>query len=127
MAGIVGEILVKCESMRNTADGRTRKLMIREGTGLWYLFKVLAVKKQNFCIAFNTPQGKAVLRYLNKYCFANSPTHNERENGRRDVWLFINHFLRLDEEELTVLYSGLSPEERFQIFKPGLSYIDTEN
>jgi hypothetical protein len=101
--------------------------LIRDGTALWHLFKTIAIKKQNVCICFSTPHGQAVLRLLAKYCFASSPTHTEREQGRRDVWLFLQHFLRMDEEELTVLYAALTPEERFQIYKPSQTYIDTEN
>lgn len=100
--------------------------MIREGTRLWHLFRWLCPRKQAYCVAFSTPEGKAVLRDLAKLCFATAPTKNEREQGRRDVWLHISRFLQLSEEELAVLYAALSPEERYQTWKPSVTYFEGE-
>jgi hypothetical protein len=98
--------------------------MIREGTKLWQLFRWLAPRKQNICITFGTPQGKATLRYLAKFCFAEAPCKTERDQGKRDVWLFLMSYLRLDEEELAVLYGALSPEQRYQLYKPSVSFTE---
>lgn len=90
------------------------------------LFLWLLPRKRNICNAFSTPSGKATLRYLAKYCFASAPTKTEREVGRRDVWLFLNHHLHLSDEELTVLYEPLNAEERYQIHKPSTTYFTQE-
>ena len=61
---------------------------------------------------------RRVLLDLMRFCHAEANTHTERQQGRREVWLYINQILRLDPEELAVLQSGLSLEERFQLLNP---------
>jgi hypothetical protein len=100
--------------------------MIRDGTKLAALYRWLCPRRQNICITFGTPQGKATLRYLAKYCHASSPTEGDREQGRRDVWLYLQRFLKLNEEELAILYGALTPEERYQIHKPSTTYYEAE-
>lgn len=63
------------------------------------------------------PEG--VVRDLAEFCFASAATSNEREQGRRDVWLHINQFLQLSEEDLTVIYARLGAEDRHRLYYPG--------
>lgn len=104
--------------------------MIREGTVLWdYFRKVVSPTRFHYCALFGgphnrTPDGRAVLLDLSRYCHANSPTTTEREIGRRDVWLRLQRFLNIDEEELVVLMAGLTPEQRQQHWAPGATYIE---
>ena len=76
--------------------------------------------------AFATPEGKAVLRYLAVFCHATSPTTTERQNGRRDVWLFLQQHIQMDEDELAVLAADLTAEQRHQLWKPGVTYVEDE-
>lgn len=69
---------------------------------------------------------ETVLRDLARYCHAMSAAENDRAIGRRDVWLYINKFLKLSEDELTILYSGADPEARYQLHSPGPTYLDEE-
>lgn len=55
---------------------------------------------------------------LARFCHAYANTHTERQLGRREVWLYLSRMLHLDAEELAVLQSGLSLEERFQLYNP---------
>lgn len=41
-----------------------------------------------------------VLEDLAQFCHANTPTFNDREAGRRDVWLRIQDHLHLSPEQL---------------------------
>ena len=61
---------------------------------------------------------RAVLLDLMRFCHADANITNDRQLGRREVWLYLNRFLRLDPEELAVLQSGLSLEERYQLYNP---------
>jgi hypothetical protein len=62
---------------------------------------------------FDSPTNQAVLADIAKFCRANESTHNEdthvaaKLDGRREVWLRIQHHLRLTPEQLWQLYSGL--------------------
>ncbi len=98
--------------------------MIEEGGPLWALYRWLFPRRRSYCNTFNTPAGKGVLVDLAKFCHANAPTTTERQAGRRDVWLHLQRFLRLDEEELAVMFAGLTPEQRHQIYKPSTTYIE---
>lgn len=73
---------------------------------------------------FSTDDGQFVLAWLAPYCHANAPTTNEREQGRRDVWLRLQQFLHMNEEDLTVLYARLSPEQRHQLWNPSATYVE---
>jgi hypothetical protein len=67
-----------------------------------------------------------VLADLAPFCCAAAAAVTEREIGRRDVWLRIMHFRRMDDEELAVLYAGLTPEQRHQLYRPGSPAIIEE-
>lgn len=67
---------------------------------------------------------EAVLQDLAVYCFANAATSNEREQGRRDVWLRINQFVHMTDEDLTILAAKLGPEARHQLWHPSATYLE---
>lgn len=54
----------------------------------------------------------AVVADLAELCFANQPTFDRdaridaRNQGRRDVWLHINTFLKLTPDQLEAIYDG---------------------
>jgi hypothetical protein len=103
---------------------------------LYRLFRRFAGKKFHYCVTFSKENdtnpmlragsAQAVLRDLAWFCHADSPCEDQRSTGRRDVWLRLVRFLRLNEEELAILYAGLSPEDRYQIYKPGSTFVDDE-
>jgi hypothetical protein len=103
---------------------------------LYRLFRRFAGKKFHYCVTFSKEtdtdpalragSAQAVLKDLAWFCHAESDCTTEREAGRREVWLRLVRFLRLNEEELTILYSGLSPEDRFQLYRPGSTFVDDE-
>jgi hypothetical protein len=88
---------------------------------LWRLYRRLARKQ----VAYRQIPD-AVLTDLAVFCRAHAPAATEREIGRRDVWLRLMHFRRMHDEELAVLYAGLSPEQRHQLWRPGATYIEEE-
>lgn len=61
---------------------------------------------------FDNANSNAVLQDLAKFCRANESTFHEdpraegRLDGRREVWLRIQHHLHLTPEQLWQLYSG---------------------
>lgn len=63
---------------------------------------------------FDNANGEYVLADLAKFCRANAtcmaPTDRETAvlEGRREVWLRIQHHLKLNQDELWKLYSGLN-------------------
>lgn len=65
-----------------------------------------------------------VLQDLATYCFANAATSSDREQGRRDVWLRINQFIRMSDEDLTILAAKLGPEARHQLWHPSATYME---
>ena len=62
---------------------------------------------------FDNANSQAVLADLAKFCRVNESTFNPdprieaRLDGRREVWLRIQHHLRLSPEQLWELYSGI--------------------
>lgn len=60
----------------------------------------------------NTDDGKLFLRDMAKFCRAHQSTAHAdatvaaRLDGRREVWLRIQHHLQLDDETLWRLYGG---------------------
>lgn len=62
---------------------------------------------------FDNANANAVLADLAKFCRANESTYHDSEraegrlDGRREVWLRIQHHLRLTPEQLWQLYSGI--------------------
>lgn len=99
---------------------------IDEYPALLRLYNRLWPKRAAYRTIFGMPEGKAVLRDLAPFCFASAPATTERDIGRRDVWLRLQHFLQMDEEELVVLYAALSPEGRHQVYRPGQTFIEEE-
>ena len=71
-----------------------------------FLFK----RRTAYNTTFRNPFGEVVLEDLAKFCRANESTgHSDpaiaaRLDGRREVWLRIQHHLRLTEEQLWQLY-----------------------
>lgn len=61
---------------------------------------------------FRNPRGELVLADLAKFCRANESTGHPdphvaaRLDGRREVWLRIQHHLKLSDEELWKLYTN---------------------
>lgn len=94
-----------------------------EGSPLWKLWRWVLGKTQSYRNCFRTPAGEAVLIDLAPFCCAMSACKDEREAGRRDVWLRIQQHLHMSPEELTVLFARLGPEARHQLFNPGATFI----
>jgi hypothetical protein len=58
-------------------------------------------RKQNlYKEVFNTETGKKVLKDLAKHCHADTPTRGERQEGMRDVWLYIQRTLKASMEDV---------------------------
>lgn len=61
---------------------------------------------------FDNANANLVLQDLERFCRANTSTFHQdprlegRLDGRREVWLRIQHHLRLSPEQLWKLYSG---------------------
>jgi hypothetical protein len=88
---------------------------------LWRLYRRLGPKQQAYKVI-----PSAVIIDLAAYCCAMAPAVTEREIGRRDVYLRIMRFREMDSEELTVVYANLTPEQRHQLWEPGLTYMEDE-
>lgn len=62
---------------------------------------------------FDNANTRAVLEDLHKFCRADKSTYHAdpraeaRLDGRKEVWLRIQHHLRLPPEQLWELYSGM--------------------
>lgn len=73
---------------------------------------VLARRRTAYVKTFDSNFGDEVIRDLAKFCRANESTFNPDARahavleGRREVWLRIQHHLRLTDEELWRIYSG---------------------
>lgn len=100
--------------------------MMTAGHPLWPLYCWLRPRKVAYEKFKNSDEGKVILRDLAKLCLATAPTKTERDLGKRDVWLHIQRFMQLNDEELTVLFQPLTPEQRHQIWKPGTTYFADE-
>jgi hypothetical protein len=97
------------------------------GSILWNLWRRVAPLRMHYRRTFDRGEDREVLLDLAKYCHALSETTNEREQGRRDVWLRICRFTRLTEDELTIMTAELTPERRYQLYNPGPTFIEAEN
>jgi hypothetical protein len=94
---------------------------------LWRFYRFISRRAGHYCRCFNTPDGRAVLTDLAPFCFANAACRTERDTGRRDVWLHIQKHLKMNEDELAVLFAGLGPEARHKLWKPDdQHYLETE-
>lgn len=73
---------------------------------------LLMTRRHNYVLTFGSPTGKTVLRDLAKFCRAHESTFHQDERahamaeGRREVWLRIQHHLQLSPDELWDLYDG---------------------
>jgi hypothetical protein len=67
--------------------------------------------KRAFQLAFKSPAGETVLKELAGYCRAFTTTAHENQHlsfvleGRRQVYLRIQHYLNLNPEELNELFN----------------------
>jgi hypothetical protein len=74
---------------------------------------------KGFQIAFGTPGTEPVLPYLAEFCGASDPAPKTpdlfmqgRAAGRRDVWLEIQRFIHLTDQDLMELYAGRQAQPR---------------
>ena len=70
------------------------------------IFLFLRGRRESYRRVFDSPDGKAVLADLAKFCRASVTTFHEDPRahalaeGRREVWLRIQNHLRLSEDDL---------------------------
>jgi hypothetical protein len=73
---------------------------------------LLGRRKRSYKMTLGAPAGDAALRDLAKFCRAHGTTFHpdqptsDKLQGRREVWLRIQSFLNLTDEELWNLYGG---------------------
>lgn len=86
------------------------------GLEIWQKSKEFLFRRRTAYIRvfdFNNANSNAVLADLAKFCRANETTFHDNERasavlqGRHEVWLRIQHHLRLTPEQLWTLYSGI--------------------
>ena len=76
-----------------------------------YLFS----RQRHYQLTFTQPSGVFVLRDLAQFCRAHNTTYHQdaavaqRLDGRREVWLRIQHHLKLTDEKIWQLYTGIYP------------------
>ncbi len=101
-------------------------IAFKAGSALERFYRYVTPKRRAYGLSFPraAAHSKVVLRDLAKFCFADAPCASERDQGRRDVWLHIRKMLVLTDEELTLLYAGLTAEQRLQIFHPAPSFLE---
>lgn len=81
------------------------------------LRRLLGERRYAYQKTFNGPLADVVLKDLARFCRAHQSTFNENDRahvlaeGRREVWLRLEHHLKLTPEQLWELYSGRSPNE----------------
>ena len=67
-------------------------------------------RRRKYLATFSTPTGNEVLKDLARFCYAHQSAASESEKttyialGRQEVWLRIQHYLQLSDEELWELY-----------------------
>jgi hypothetical protein len=85
---------------------------------LWPFYQITAEVQRAYHITFSdaTPGGKTVLYDLARFCHAYAPAEDQREIGRRDVWLHIQKRMLLRDEELMAHLGHLTPEKRMALF-----------
>lgn len=85
-------------------------------TDVWKRSKDFLFRRRTVYIRtfdFDNANSNAVLADLAKFCrahestFSSDPRVEGRLDGRREVWLRIQHHLRLTPEQLWQLYSGI--------------------
>jgi len=73
-------------------------------------------RRHNYVMTFNSQPGRIVLADLAKFCLAAESTFHDNErvaaklDGRREVFLRIQHHLSMPPEELWALYDGREAE-----------------
>ena len=78
---------------------------------------LLASRRTQYVRTFKNPVGRVVLKDLAKFCRAHDSTGHAdphiaaRLDGRREVWLRIQHHLNLSDSELWQLYGKKPPTE----------------
>jgi len=78
---------------------------------------LLASRRSAYVRTFKNPVGGVVLKDLAKFCRAHEstghadPTVAARLDGRREVWLRIQHNLQLSDAELWSIYGKKTPTE----------------
>lgn len=87
--------------------------MREKASELYYrTLEFLRTRKRNYQLALTSPAGQAVLIDLARFCragescFHADPRLHAVLEGRREVWLRIEHHLRLNSEQLHAIYSG---------------------
>ena len=79
--------------------------------------RVLFERRYAYQKTFQGPLAEVVLKDLARFCRAHQSTFNENDRahvlaeGRREVWLRLEHHLKLTPEQLWTLYSGRSADE----------------
>ena len=79
--------------------------------------RVLLERRYAYQKTFQGPLAEVVLKDLAKFCRAHQSTFNENDRahvlaeGRREVWLRLQHHLKLTPEQLWELYSGRPANE----------------
>ncbi len=80
--------------------------------GNFALFDMVRKVKRDYIAAFGGPAGQDVLRDLAKFCradqtcFTTDPRQHALLEGRREVWLRIQHYLNLTTEQIYALVNG---------------------
>ena len=78
---------------------------------------VLGDRRYAYQTTLKGPLAEIVLKDLARFCRANKSTFNADPRlhavaeGRREVWLRVQHHLKLTPDELWELYSGLPAKE----------------
>ncbi len=73
---------------------------------------LLRFRRRDYQQTFCNPRGQEVLRDLAHFCRANEtcfhadPRIHAVAEGRREVWLRIQHHLNLNSEQLLAIYGG---------------------
>ena len=75
-------------------------------------YDLLRNRKINYRLTFMCPPGQRVLEDLVSYCnvlrtcYRDTDRETARQEGRRDVWLRIQHHLKLTDAQLFKVYNG---------------------
>ena len=79
--------------------------------------RVLFERRYAYQKTFQGPLAEVVLKDLARFCRAHQSTFNENDRahvlaeGRREVWLRLQHHLKLTPEQIWELYSGRPANE----------------
>ena len=97
--------------MGNHVDGSQVNVLDANQAGRLWLFN----RQGAYRDTFRAPAAQLVLQDLAKFCRAHESTFHPDARvsalmqGRQEVWLRINQHLKLNSDELWVLYSGRNP------------------